>query len=156
MYVEHGGALVESIALNRRVVGSNPAQAATKRPWASPLPTVACALRRETPIQYPCCGRERLWVVDDLKWRYRNGRMNECVRVCVSRPIFVWFKKQLYTGWQIVTLLQSTTNRNRPMHIKSSCQNRIREWTFVHIIGTVRLCLKEINVFNVRYRTLDI
>ena len=39
---------------------------------ASPLTTVACALRRETPIQYPCCSRERLWVVEDLKGRYRN------------------------------------------------------------------------------------
>ena len=28
----------------------------------SPLPAVACALRRETPIQYPCCSRERLLV----------------------------------------------------------------------------------------------
>ena len=37
-------------------------------------------LRRETPIQYPCCSRERLWVAEDLKERYRNGRnewMNE-------------------------------------------------------------------------------
>ena len=56
----HGGALVESIAFNRRVVGSTLALAATYGPWASPLPTVACALRRETPIQYPCCSRERL------------------------------------------------------------------------------------------------
>ena len=70
-----GGALVEAITFIRRVVGSTPALA-----WASPLPTVACALRHETPIQYPCCSRERLWVVEDLKGRYRNGRnewMNE-------------------------------------------------------------------------------
>src|SRR6218665_2059376 len=53
------GALVESITLNRRVVGSTPALAVTLGPWASPLPTVACALRRETPIQCPCCSRER-------------------------------------------------------------------------------------------------
>ena len=26
----------------------------------SPIPTIACALWRETPIQYPCCSRERL------------------------------------------------------------------------------------------------
>jgi len=45
-----------------------------KGPWASPLPAVACALRRETPIQYPCCGRERLLVVEDLKGCYRNGQ----------------------------------------------------------------------------------
>ena len=58
--VGHGGALVESITFNRRVVGSTPALAAMYGPWASPLPTVACALRREPPTQYPCCGRERL------------------------------------------------------------------------------------------------
>src|SRR6218665_2271850 len=56
----HGGALVESIAFNQRVVGSTPALAAMLGPWASPLPTVACALRHETLIQYPCCSRERL------------------------------------------------------------------------------------------------
>src|SRR6218665_3543897 len=58
--VGHGCALVESIAFNRKVVGSTPALAATCGPWASPLSAVACALRRETPIQYPCCSRERL------------------------------------------------------------------------------------------------
>ena len=58
--VGRGGALVEAITFNRRVVGSTPALAATQGPWASPLPTVACALRRETLIQYPCCSRERL------------------------------------------------------------------------------------------------
>src|SRR6218665_2850061 len=60
IFVGHGGALVEAITLNRRVVGSTLALAAMQGPWASPLPAVACALRRETPIQYPCCSRERL------------------------------------------------------------------------------------------------
>jgi len=81
MGVGRGGALVEMMTFNRRVVGSTPALAVTEGPWASPLPAVACALRRETLIQYPCCSRERLWVVEDLKGRYRNGRnewMNEC------------------------------------------------------------------------------
>ena len=75
-----GGALVKSMTLNRRVVGSTPTLDANYGPWASPLLTVACELRRETLIQYPCCSRERLWVVVDLKRRYRNGqneRMNE-------------------------------------------------------------------------------
>ena len=54
-----GGALVETMTFNRRVVGSNPALAATWGPWASPLPAVACALWHETPIQYPCCRREQ-------------------------------------------------------------------------------------------------
>jgi len=52
--VGRGGALVESMTFNRRVVGSTPALVATSGPRASPLPTVVCALRRETPIQYPC------------------------------------------------------------------------------------------------------
>ena len=46
----HVGSLVQSIAFNWRVVGSTPTLAAMLGPWASPLPTVACALRRETPI----------------------------------------------------------------------------------------------------------
>ena len=74
MYNEVGrcGALVRSMTLNRRIVGSTPALAATEGPWASPLLTVACALRRETPIQYPCCTRERLLVLVELQRRYRN------------------------------------------------------------------------------------
>ena len=56
--VGRGGALVETMTFVRRVVGSTPTLAAT--PWASPLPAVACELRRETPIQYPRCSRERL------------------------------------------------------------------------------------------------
>ena len=39
--VGHGGAF-ESIAFNRRVVGSTPALAAMQGPWASPKLTVAC------------------------------------------------------------------------------------------------------------------
>jgi len=62
LYVGRGGALVEALTFNRRVVGLTPALAATWGPWASPLPTVTCALRRETPMQHPCCSRERLWV----------------------------------------------------------------------------------------------
>ena len=53
-------------------------------PWASPLPTVACALRRKTPIQYPCCSRERLWVVEDLKGRKCPEWMNEWIIICIS------------------------------------------------------------------------
>ena len=58
--LRRGGALVESMTFNQMVVGSTPALAATLGPWASPLPTVACVLRLETSIQYPCCSRERL------------------------------------------------------------------------------------------------
>jgi len=38
------------------------------------LSSLLCAHQRETPIQYPCCSRERLWVVVNLKRRYRNGQ----------------------------------------------------------------------------------
>ena len=48
--VGRDGALVEAITFNRRVVGSTPTLAVTQGPWASPLPAVACALRRETSI----------------------------------------------------------------------------------------------------------
>src|SRR6218665_3666734 len=37
-----GGSLLESIAIDQRVVGSNPALAAMYGPWASPSLTVAC------------------------------------------------------------------------------------------------------------------
>ena len=32
------------------------------------------AWNSDRPIQYPWCSRERLWVVEDLKGRYRNGQ----------------------------------------------------------------------------------
>jgi len=73
-----GGAMVETMTFNRRVVDSTPAP--MPRRDLGPLSAVARALRRETPIQYLCCSRECLWVVEDLKGRYRNGRnewMNE-------------------------------------------------------------------------------
>ena len=75
--VGRGGALVEPMTSNRRVVGSTPALAATQGPWASPLLTVACALRRETPIQYPCCSLERLCEVVDLRGGIEIAIMNE-------------------------------------------------------------------------------
>ena len=79
---------------------------------------VACALWRETPIQYPCCSRERLWVVEDLKGRYRNG-LNEwmktvlcncslcqpgCIKVCVVcwcvRLMWVNLRETRWTLWK--------------------------------------------------------
>jgi len=54
----------------RRVASSNPAlRRHLKKVLHSQLPVALC---RETPTQYPCC-RERLWVVVDLKRRYRNN-----------------------------------------------------------------------------------
>ena len=88
------------MTFNRRVVGLTPALAATQGPWASPLPAVACALRRETPIQYACCSRERLWVVEDLKGRYRNGRMNEWIllaRKLWGTGIILWSRAAVST-----------------------------------------------------------
>ena len=53
-WVGRDGALVESITFNRRVVGSTPALAATYTDLGQVLylqAAVACALRRENPIQ---------------------------------------------------------------------------------------------------------
>ena|SRR6218665_2472419 len=50
LQVGRGGALIETMTFNRMVVGSTPALTAMYGPCASPLPAVACALRRETPI----------------------------------------------------------------------------------------------------------
>src|SRR6218665_623616 len=60
LFVGRGGALVKSMPFDRRVVGSNPALAATLGPWASPSLTVAfrasaCKLRHSVN----CYGRER-------------------------------------------------------------------------------------------------
>jgi len=55
--VGRDGALVESIAFNRRVVGSTPALA-VRRDLGQVLYLQLPG--RETPIQYPCCSRERL------------------------------------------------------------------------------------------------
>src|SRR6218665_3262685 len=58
--VGRGGALVESMPFDRRVVSLNPALAATKGPWASPSLTFAygasaCKLQHRVS----CCGQER-------------------------------------------------------------------------------------------------
>ena len=58
---------------------------------------ILSTLRRETPIQYPCCSRERHWVglVQDLKGRYRNGQnewMNEKdIKVGLLQVCLRWF-----------------------------------------------------------------
>jgi len=55
MNVERGGSIVDSWPFARRVVGSNPALAATYGPWAILHSQLPVTLRRETRIQYPCC-----------------------------------------------------------------------------------------------------
>ena len=56
MHVGRGGALVESIAFNRRIVGSIPALTATYTDPGQVLNLkLPVALQRETPAQYPCC-----------------------------------------------------------------------------------------------------
>jgi len=67
-------------------------------PWASPLPAVACALRRETPIQYSCCNRERLWVVEDLKGHYRNGR-NEWMTTFIQQLEYWITRPNILLPW---------------------------------------------------------
>ena len=81
MFVGRGGTLVESMPLDRKVVGSNPVLAPRQESWASTSLTVACSasackLRHSSN----CCGRERLWVVVDLKRRYRNIQ-NEWINI---------------------------------------------------------------------------
>ena len=67
--VGRGGSLVDSTPFVRRVVGSNPALAATYGPWASPSLAVAC----DASAWNSGLCRERLWVVVDLKRRYKNS-----------------------------------------------------------------------------------
>src|SRR6218665_1915950 len=55
-----GGVLVESMRLDRRVVGSNPVLAATKGLSSNPSLTVACnASACKRRHSFNCCGRER-------------------------------------------------------------------------------------------------
>ena len=53
--VERGGALVESMPFDRRVVDSNPALAPRRDLEQVHRSLLPVALRRETPAQYPCC-----------------------------------------------------------------------------------------------------
>ena len=46
-------------------------------------------------IQYPCCSRERLWVVEDFKGRYRNDR-NEWMNCIFPHPYFSQIYKFLH------------------------------------------------------------
>ena len=53
---------------DRRVAGSNPALAATKGPWASPLLTVACSASAcKLRHSVNCCGQERFWKVHAVR-----------------------------------------------------------------------------------------
>ena len=58
-----------------------PLQPPRQGPWASPSLAVACSASAcELRRIVNCCGRERLWVVVDLKWPYRNIR-NEWMNI---------------------------------------------------------------------------
>jgi len=52
IFLGRGGPLVYS---SLSVVGSNPALVTMYGPWANPSLAVACALRRNSPTQHPCC-----------------------------------------------------------------------------------------------------
>ena len=54
LIVGRGGALVESKTFDQKVVGSNPALAATYTDFGQVFHSPA-ALWREIPAQYPCC-----------------------------------------------------------------------------------------------------
>src|SRR6218665_621758 len=58
--VGRGGALVQSMPIDQRVAGYNPALVATYGPWASPSLRLACsALTCKLRHSVNCCGRER-------------------------------------------------------------------------------------------------
>jgi len=81
--VGRGGTLVDSMPLDRNVVGSNPILAATPGTLGKSFGIIYCvycirlpvALRRVNSDTVNYCGRERLWVVVDSKRRYRNIRI---------------------------------------------------------------------------------
>ena len=94
--VGRGGALAESTPFVRRVTGSTPAVlAATYWPWASPSLTVARGALEWNPGTVSVLCRERLWVVKDLKRRYRNSMnewMNEWIEEFCSWKILLSLK----------------------------------------------------------------
>ena len=123
-----GGALAETITFNRRVVGSILALAATQGPWASPLPRVARALRRETLKQYPCCSRERLWVVEDLKGRYRNGR---------NKSMNEWMNEIATVTWFILFTHSNLDQIYRPTIIRKVCPFSQTRGCLINLIGNI-------------------
>ena len=82
-YVRRGGTLVESMPFVRRVMGSTPALAATKGPWASPSLTVAFGASAWNSGTVSVLYLERLWVVEDLMRRYTNS-LNEWMRLLLN------------------------------------------------------------------------
>src|SRR6218665_1292777 len=77
--VGHGGTLVESMPFDRRVVGSNPALAATLGPLASPSLTVAlCKFRHSVN----CCGRERFLKAHAVRSAIEMDKYNTIQKIC--------------------------------------------------------------------------
>ena len=76
LYVGRGGSLVDSSPFVRMTLGPNFALAATLGPWASPSLAVACGASAWNSDTISVLCRKRLWVVVDLKRRYRNS-LNE-------------------------------------------------------------------------------
>src|SRR6218665_1510271 len=83
IFVGRGSTLVDSMPLDRNVVGSNPILAATPGTLGKSFGIIYCvycirlpvALRRVNSDTVNYCGRERLRVVVDSKRRYRNIRI---------------------------------------------------------------------------------
>ena len=99
------------------------------------------ALRRETPIQYPCCSRERLWAVEDLKGRYRNGQnewMNEFSDIFrVEATLLGLVKETKVTitvvtgmrpswGWQKYSRSLESSQSTESFHYKRQIKQTIR------------------------------
>ena len=99
-FVGRRGALLESKPFDRRVVGSNPALAATYAPWASPSLTVACSALacklRHSVIAVVGSASERLVLWEALqKWintiqcKY-SVLLGRLLLLCLCRSLCSW------------------------------------------------------------------
>src|SRR6218665_357126 len=88
-YVGRDCALVKSMPFNQSVVGSNPALAATKGPWASPSLAVACSASTcKLRHSVNCCGRERFWKVYPVRSAIEIDKYNTiCGRPYSTREV---------------------------------------------------------------------
>ena len=123
------GALVESTPFVRRVMGSTPALYSRHVGTLSKSFTHNCLLRFGVTFRHSIRAvcRERLWVVEDLKRRYRKS-LNEMNELCLS-----WFY------WLVVVFVYL---RNWGFSLNSSALHCIStilcKWTFRY---DYRFCL---------------
>ena len=85
---KHSKPMIHNSSLAGRIRGM---QRGIRTSWAASWTVQSLGLtwcRLEAWIQYPCCSRDHLWVVEDLKGRYRNGQneLNEWMNWIPSGP----------------------------------------------------------------------